>query len=171
MSDAQADRDAYARGLGAILGNLQSLEYAIRAFLLDCEPREVLDGFASEEYVVGNFVSLNPFTNYDTLLQLIRKYNAKVEPSYPDFCIDESVSDLRDALAHGRVAALQPSFPFILVKFNNPRHNETGDKVKVTHNELITREWLSTNTKRVADQVKKIIAAAEAMGMQVFPRE
>ena len=53
------------------------------------------------ELAVGQTRPVNAFTNNDSLGALIKKFNALPAVNH-DHRVDESIVDLRDALAHGR---------------------------------------------------------------------
>jgi hypothetical protein len=60
---------------------------------------------------VGDQIAEDAFTNWDITGKLVEKYNNRIGPVDRSLCIDDSVIELRDALAHGRVSALEPSPP------------------------------------------------------------
>ena len=97
-------------------------------------------------------------TDYSSLQQLINRYNRIVSQTLPDVCVEDWVVELRDALAHGRVASSHPEPPFHLLKFARP----TGSSVTVTYNVAMTSEWLSEQIRGVHDQVRKVASANEA---------
>lgn len=114
----------YELALGQIIVNLHSLEYILRLFLNDMDkkrygnpPPEV----AANEINAGAKVAENYFTNYDTLGDLIKKYNNLIENlGKTELVIDERPVLLRDALAHGRVIYKRPEPPPRLYKFGKP---------------------------------------------------
>lgn len=131
--------EEYTFGVGKLIVNLHSFEFALRAFLWN---REGGSSWAFLESLrEGDTVSENAFTNYDTLGHLITKYNAFVS-SLPNLQVDPSLADLRDALAHGRVASSVPSPPLRLLKFGKP----AGGNVTVTHSIVVDDAWLSEQT-------------------------
>lgn len=114
----------YELALGQIIVNLHSLEYILRLFLNDVDkkryggsPPEV----ATRGIRIGAMVAENYFTNYDSLDQLIKKYNDLIkELGKPALVINEKPVLLRDALAHGRVIYPMPTPPPRLYKFGKP---------------------------------------------------
>ena len=52
---------------------------------------------------MGQRVPVNSFTSYDSLGNLVRQFNAVVETFDSGLVVDETVVELRDLLAHGRV--------------------------------------------------------------------
>lgn len=145
--------EEYTFGVGKLIVNLHSFEFALRAFLWN---REGGSSWAFlESLCEGDTVPENAFTNYDTLGQLIIKYNAFVSSRFPNLQINPSLVDLRDALAHGRVASSVPSPPLRLLKFGKP----AGGNVNVTHSIVVDDAWLSEQKTRVRLQLEKIMEA------------
>lgn len=145
----------YFEGLGKIVANLQSLEFVLRSFLLNSEiatGRSFPESKKLYDMNVDDTVSLNAFTNYDTLRQLISKYNNHPKISSENLTVDESLVEIRDALAHGRVSAPVPSPDLRLLKFDKPQNNQ----VKVTFSVVITKEWFDEQRERVCSAVLKV---------------
>jgi hypothetical protein len=66
----------------------------------------------------GAQVPENALTNWDTLGQLISKYNCVLSAAeVPLYSVDSSVVQVRDALAHGRLSAPIKAFPLTLWRF------------------------------------------------------
>jgi hypothetical protein len=120
-------------GIGRIIINLLSLEFALRLFLYEfhkTDSNEQDQSFDLQSLCVGDWVPETPLTNYDTLGKLIKKVNTKLlERNYSEQ-IDPSIIKFRDALAHGRVLSLQPNGPFSVIKFSKPLNGKV--KVEVT---------------------------------------
>jgi len=137
--------------LGALVANLQSLEFVLRAFLLKDEFRS---GYSPSQSVdldalnKGDTVPLNALTNYDTLSELVRKYNSHPKIPSANLTIDETLVDIRDAIAHGRVSSPIPSCPFTLLKFGKPKLNGT---VEVEFSATMTERWFKEQINRVKD--------------------
>jgi len=154
--------DKHAENLGRLVANMQSLEFALRAFLVN---DEIASGklFAQSANLynmnAGDVVPKNAFTNYDTLGQLIKKYNEHPRISSAGLTIDESLVDIRDAIAHGRVSAATPSSSLKLLKFDMPKNNQ----VKVMFSVLMTKEWFTEQIKRVYSAVLKVTEASEKL--------
>jgi hypothetical protein len=147
--------EEYTFDVGKLIVNLHSLEFALRAFLWN---REGGSSWAFLESLrEGNRVQENAFTNYDTLRQLIAKYNGFVSSPFPDLQVDPSLADLRDALAHGRLASNRPSPPLRLLKFGRP----TGSCVSVTYSIVVDDIWLSEQKTRVRLELEKIMEAEQ----------
>lgn len=151
----------YALLLGKIVSNLQSLEFSLRAFLTN---NEVAKGKSFNidlaKLKVGDQVSVNAFTNYDSLRQCIRKYNGIVARTDPSLCVDETVVDLRDAIAHGRASAPSPTDQLGLLKFDKPN----AGSVTVVFAQQMSAAWLSRQCDSVATLVKRVEQASARFG-------
>jgi hypothetical protein len=148
-----------ACALGRLMVNFHSLEFALRAFLqgLPGAPGFGLPhGIDVYSFPVGTELPLNEFTNYDSLGTLIRKYNDEMR-SRRHSTLDATLIDLRDALAHGRIAARWDDPHTRLLKFSKPE----GENVRITFNEEMTSEWLSAQVKRVNDALQLVLHELE----------
>jgi len=146
--------DSHPYNLGLLLSNFQSLEFALRAFLQnlpDAAPLGIPHGVDIYTCPVGTDLPINAFTNYDSLSDLLKKYNAEMRKAGGSL-IDESLIDLRDALAHGRVAMRGDNVDHHLVKFSRPVDN----KVRVTFNEEMTTIWFKANVDRVSAAIRSV---------------
>lgn len=101
------NRDAQL--LGELVSNLLSLELVLRL--------SKVNHFSLK---IGNIVDENEFTNDDTLVQLIDKYNDYVKSYDPALIIDKSLVSTRDALAHGRIVRSRSEGSSRLLKFDKP---------------------------------------------------
>ena len=92
-----ARSDKYAENLGKLAGNMQSLEFLLRACLLN---DEITGGSPTppdfHELVQGDIVAKNAFTSYDTLRKLIQEYNRSTIAE--GLKTDESLAEIRDAI-------------------------------------------------------------------------
>lgn len=156
------EQDQHPLNLGKLLVDFQSLEFALRAFLLKIED---ISGspFAQfknlHELSEGDEVPENAFTNFDNLGQLIEKYNNNLKIVAMGLGIDKNMVDIRDAIAHGRVSGLTPSPPFKLLKFSKPKNKRT----KVTFSILLTQEWYNQQLARVQNAVITVTRAYEKL--------
>ena len=155
--------DKHFLNLGKLVGNFQSLEFVLRALLINDEiahkgplPKSATD---MDKMNDGDIVPENAFTNWDTLRQLIKKYNGHPKISSAGLTIDEDLVDIRDAIAHGRVSAATPSSPLRLLKLKKPKDNQ----VKVTFSVLMTREWFAEQLGRVYKAVLKVSEANDKL--------
>jgi len=142
--------------------NFQSLEFALRAFLVN---NEIASGIISSQGINptemnrGDIVPENAFTNWNTLKQLIEKYNSNPKVLSAGLIIDKTLVDIQDAIAHGRVSALTPSASPKLLKFSKPEDNQ----VKVTFSVSMTKEWFGEQIKRAYSAVLKVSEANEKL--------
>lgn len=160
--------ESHARGLGAVFANLQSLEFVLRLFLYRRRSRphaffrrgQNLTGLS-----VGAVLPENAVTDYDSLSDLITRYNTIARRSFAGFEIDHTLVTLRDALAHGRVFLPKTGLELRLLKFTRPRHR----KVRVNFAAALTVEWLAAQNARVVREITKIHAAANAARQRRTP--
>ena len=154
--------DNYLRDLGKVIGNLHSLELMLRLFLHNVElkrygspPPEV----SLDKIKVGDFIQENYFVNYDSLGDLVNKYNDIITSRRSsELSVDETTVKLRDAFAHGRILGSQPSPPFKLYKFGRPSRK---CRVKVQRIANLTEKELAEYIRHVLNQIKKIEEACK----------
>lgn len=154
--------DNYQRALGRTVGNLHSLELILRLFLHNFDskrygspPPEV----SLDKIRVGDVVPENYFVNYDSLGDLVRKYNDLVtSQKAPELRVDETTVKLRDAFAHGRVLGLAPTPPFHLYKFGRPSRSR---QVTVEHVTALTESELAGYIRHLFEQIKKVEEACK----------
>jgi hypothetical protein len=80
-NDKSANHEEHAQLLGRIVANLQSLEFALRAYLYNnaVPPHEpFLAGMSLDSLRLGDVVNINAFTDYSSLESLIERYNRLV---------------------------------------------------------------------------------------------
>jgi len=153
--------------MGQLVVNMQSLEFALRAFLYNNE-KEWKKTDTEPEFLKkikeGDMVPENAFTNYDTLGKLIDKYNQIIKPTHSALCVDVDIQHLRDALAHGRVASKSPSpeVPQELVKYSNPKYGP----IKVTHCLILDGQWFNEQIKRTYTNINKVYQS-----VQIFEKQ
>ena len=153
----------YSLNMGKLVANMQSLEFILRGFLHN---REIAKGITPDAKInynnmrKGNIVPNNAFTNCDTLRDLIHKYNTTPEITSANLAIDETLVDIRDAIAHGRISSDDITAPMHLLKFKKPK----GDQVEVSFSELMTKEWLKKQVNRFRDAVITVNTGNEQYG-------
>lgn len=153
--------ESYALALGKIVSNLHGLELLLRVFLHNADkkryrspPPEV----DPDKIKVAADVAENYFTNYDSLGDLIKRYNGLVAGlKAPELRIDETLVRLRDALAHGRVLGSKPEPPLRLYKFGKPTNNQ----VPVIDIIDLTDARLKKEISRVFGESMKVKKACE----------
>lgn len=156
--------DDIAGGIGRIMTNLLSLEFAIRLFLYELEGPQDLS-FDIDQTAVGTRVNETPLTNYDALGTLIKKLNILLSRRGLAARIDESLVELRDALAHGRLLSPQPQGPFRLHKFGKPQNG----LVLLTCSINISSEWIAMQIRRTSSEIRKTVILARSLGLASFP--
>jgi hypothetical protein len=155
MNDAY--EQSYALLLGQIFANLQGLEFAVRALLYakaDLPHVEMRKDKNLYEYRVGEQVPENAMTSYDSLGKLIDRYNKLAAPERK---IDEGIVDLRDALAHGRLASPGSSNHFWLLK----TRREPDGLVTVSFVQEMTEDWLKSQIRRTQAELQKVTGNSE----------
>jgi len=152
--------DRHALGIGQIIGNLHSLELAMRLFLDRAKsgnssaPKPDLFSLKA-----GDRVGVTPFTNYDSLGRVIDRYNERVAGINPELSVDKSVVELRDALAHGRLLTRVPQRPIRLFRFSAPH----GTTVEVSMALDVTDEWIAEQRRRLYAEIQKVSEAADML--------
>lgn len=149
----------HATQLGKVVANLLSLEFLLRAYLYehvstpsDCD---LAFGAQLESLSVGDEVTENAFTSFDTLRQLIAAYNTHVADHAAHLRVDERIVNLRDAIAHGRVSAPVEAEHLRLIKFSNPRHGA----LVVLVNEELNPSWFTEQIRWTRDEMLKVADA------------
>ena len=144
--------------LGKLLVNFQSLEFALRAFLSTIErPNDkAAETPAIEDLKEGDEVPEDAFTNYDSLRELLKKYNDAVARSSVGEAIDDDLVTLRDALAH-RVWSLEPLPPLRLLKFKKPVESRT----EVAYSAVMDEAWFRSNRSRIHAALTRVSEAQE----------
>jgi len=155
--------DKHLMLLGQLVGSIQSLEFSLRIALYFKNNSKLPPDL--QRMKVGDIVTENQLTNYDTLGELINKYNHEIADVYSFSRVDEKMVALRDAIAHGRVTSSELTEHSRLIKFNKP---EDG-KVTVTFSEEMNFEWISKKTKEVIEKSHSIIAAT--FKIKRYPKE
>lgn len=135
--------DEHAQRLGRLVGNLQSLELALRAFLQQLPgARSFGLPYGTDVYAfpVGSEIPENELTSWDTLGQLLRRFNDEMRRQARPSIEQVGLVELRDALAHGRISADSDGGNLRLLKFSKPRER----RVRITFNECMTPEWFES---------------------------
>ena len=148
-------KDHFER-LGRLVANMQSFELALRIFHHNDELANGLPPPSKvySELKAGDIVKKDAFTNWDTLQRLTTKYNKDKRVISSDLIIDEDLVNIRDAIAHGRIASTDPSITSkTLLKFKRP----IGDTVEVEYSTVMSREWLNEQMDRFHYAIRKVI--------------
>ena len=151
--------EEHTLNLGKLIVNLHSLEFSLRVFL--CEAHK-------ESFLIPNIgqksVTETHLTNYDSLGQLIGKYNEIVTSANAQFLVDTSVVELRDAIAHGRVMSRTQNPPLRIFKFNKPN----SGLVDVTYDQTMDQQWYDDSRRFVYDQNEKVRDYGKRLGFNSF---
>jgi hypothetical protein len=149
----------HALRLGKLLGNLQSLEVLLRVYLLKVGAGSTAGHVTKKPYwdlVVGEIVDDDEFSNFDTLGQLVEKYNQDIAIREPALAVDTRMIAVRDLLAHGRIAATaEDSTTLKAVKFKKPQ----GGKAEVSVSVLMDDAWFDTNIACCGAQLVNVSSA------------
>jgi len=155
------DLSEHATMMGKLLVSFQCLEYALRAFLYERRdpPHEPLaSGTDLDTMTFGDVLPENAITRWDSLTHLIKRYNRAISDG--QLAVDPSLVDLRDALAHGRMAASLSERNLALIKFTRPY----AGRVEVGFREELSKEWREI-------QIKRVLAECEKVGREASSRK
>lgn len=141
----------HLENLGRLVTNIQTLEVTIRACLFEDElAKGISKQLSNVKFVKGELLPESAYTNWDTLSELIRKYNEL--PISKGLTIDENIVDIRDAMAHGRVFSFAPEGIPMLVRFNKPKNNQ----VEVEFGASMTEQWFGEQIARLFKEFRKV---------------
>lgn len=143
--------DEYHIYLGKLLGNFQSLEFILRGFLQQlpsARPMGIPHWKSIYSYKVGEELPVNEMTSYDSLEELIHKFNSVARKKWFSK-INIGIAKIRDAIAHGKVSLSSDKSTPRLLKFSKPKDN----KVTVIFNEILNKEWFTKEIKKVHDAI------------------
>lgn len=152
--------EQHAFMLGQLISNLLSLELVARAVLKAVETNGNWRWFDGKE---GEFIEESALTNYLSLGDILKKYNALdclTEREKVDF---KDIVDLRDALAHGRVwkpSEAEDDAPYFLTKFGKPKNG----KVQITFHVPMSRAWFSTQGNLINKAMVAVHTAQNRLG-------
>jgi hypothetical protein len=161
VAEGDAMASDHALRLGKLIGNLQSLEVLLRVYLLKVGAAATAGRTTKKpnwDLVVGETVDDDEFSNYDTLGQLVAKYNQDIAMREPALSVDTSVIAVRDLLAHGRVAGTaEDTTTLKAIKFHKPQ----GGKAVVSMSVLLDDAWFDINIVRCLAQIKSVAGAIQ----------
>lgn len=150
------DADEYNLKLGTLVGNILCLEFVLRAFLINSEiasGRTFPQSVNLNKLKEGDIVPENAFTNNDSLRELINKYNMHPRISTSNLTLDKTLSDIRNAIGHGRISGDTPGVSSLhLLNFNHPKNKQ----VKVKFSAPLSREWFDRQISRFYDATLKV---------------
>ena len=153
--DSSMEARTHCLMLGQIIANLQSLELRLRSYLYMNQVKQDSSKKGPEGWDVfflkkGASVIENAFSNYDSLDELITKYNNLVASDEEQ--VDQTITDIRDLLAHGRTVSPIAALDLRIFKFSRA----TNGRVTVTHAEDMTPEWLNQKNQQVLAAMRKV---------------
>jgi len=144
--------EQHARGMGKLMINFQSLEFSLRLFLCEANNETVKLPDTSPTQM-----EVTHMTNYDSLGDLLEKYNSIASKSASSFIIDTSLVKIRDAIAHGRTLSSSLNSPVRLFKFSKPKNN----MVKVVYDQVLDEAWYKENIRKVFEQIRKVYTCSK----------
>lgn len=150
------DTQQHAFHLGGLIGNLQSLEIAMRLALAQLPGSVVKDTYGDDfrNAPVGTRVPISNLSSYASLRELINAFNIAFTPATR---LDLSLVTLRDALAHGRVFAGPCEEEFRIVKFAKP--SKGALEVAVEYSAVMNEAWFIENKTRVRSAMETVATA------------
>lgn len=130
----------YPNQVGKLITHLHAVEYALRGRLSYHDAK--VDGRPAadlrlRDVQVGDRLAVNS-TSYESLRQLIEKYNSSLPTEDADLELDPTIAELRDAFAHGRIVPLEDEKTIRLVKFGRPQDGQ----VTVEFAQTLELRWL-----------------------------
>jgi hypothetical protein len=145
--------DDHLTGLGKVIGNLHALEHILRIFLCDanCEALEYPSSGATT-------VTETHLTNHASLGPIIDEYNGSLGPTEQQYRIDPTVVDIRDALAHGRIASAIDAFPVTLFKFGK---KDAAGNIPVERVDVLNESWFSDKRALLGKQIDAVLACSK----------
>ena len=144
--------DWHLWNVGMLIAQLQSLEFSARIAIATMTGTR--SGADLRALQPGQWASEDPITNYDQLTTVLAKFNGLVS-ARQQLNVAEIVN-LRDQLAHGRVASGDPTFPLILLKFGR----SLDGKVPVLARIEMTETWFANQWGLVFEALQTVYLAA-----------
>ncbi len=161
--------DNHALPFGRLMGNILSLEFFLREFLFKAAGNSD-DSFPElakfDELKEGDSITLNAFTTDKYFREVVERYNKDSRIKKRGLVINNTLVDLRNALAHGLIYGLTPSPPFRLLHFERHRDKvKRKDIVSIKLNSLLTIQWFNeqiVQVRLVMENVEKAIKLLES---------
>ena len=149
--------------MGELFGNLLSLELTLREILHAWEVEVgACEASHPSRWELGAWVPENAMTTNDNLGDLIDKANKLFSMRGLTHRVDPLLVDLRNGLAHGRLAVTsQPDIRISMWRFSAPR----DDRVKVRFAQDMTPDWLDSQIRRAYDEMSKARQAGADLGL------
>jgi hypothetical protein len=151
----------HLEGLGKVIGNLLTLELMLRVFL--CEA-------AGENLDYPNpgdtHVDETHLTNRKSLKPIIVEYNSGLNlTERQQYAVDLSVVEIRDALAHGRIASSVAAFPATLYKFGD---KDQSGKLVVERVDVLDKKWFSEKRILIRKQIDAVVACSKSRAYKMI---
>jgi len=146
--------EEYAFHMGSLMANFQSLEFSLRAFLQnqpDARPIGIPYGQDVYATLIGEEIAESELSSYDSLGELIKKYNQIAEERGLTK-VDPTLVDVRDALAHGRISAPIEGAHMRLIKYSRPKNG----RVTVTFNAVLSEDWFRAEKGRAVGALMSV---------------
>ncbi len=141
----------HALGIGKIIGNLQSFEFLTRAFLAEANRQKLELPSAETTELPETYI-----TNRSSLRQIIEKYNETLSPSEQKYRVDPQVTEIRDAIAHGRLLANSTTPPLTLYKFANVN----AASIPIVYRAAVDADWIESQRKLIYAQMQHVLSCA-----------
>lgn len=148
----------HALALGTLVTDLLTLEFLLRLFLYETRSRREISFVRGQNLSglrVGKVLPENAVTDYDSLGELICRFNVTAPKQTAGAKIAEDLVNLRNALAHGRLFVHKTGLSLQLVKFTKPHKR----KVKVELAARLTLAWFAKQSACVRAEIEKVRAA------------
>jgi len=139
--------------LGGVVGNFQALEFLLRLFLGGENEMFRLPLKRAKE---GDTLPECQFTDWSSLGQLIGKANVRFLRLGLPQRLDTSLSNVRDALAHGRVFSPENEPDALLFKFSHPKRGRVTVEARYT----LDDKTLTDFRGRTSDAIEMVAAGA-----------
>lgn len=146
--------DNYYENIGQTISQFHSLEFVLRNFLFIHSKMNINNRpLPADLYKlkVNDETNETEFTNFDSLGILIKNAN-KILITKGKPPIDLYLVEVRDCLAHGRVASIDSLNNKILLKFTQPKNK----KVKLSHKIELTEQWFNVINKELNNYINVI---------------
>lgn len=150
MPTFEENHAALPERLGRLVANLLSLESSLRLFLLKVDGDDFVD-LNPHAAPVGEWLNLTALTDFRPLSHVVDRYNKLAEID-GESVIESKIVELRNAIAHGRLGAVDGEDCFRLIKYGSP---EDG-KVRVEFNQECSEQWFKEVNGLVREAIIRV---------------
>jgi hypothetical protein len=155
--------DKHSLAFGNLMGNILSLEFLLRVFLLKTTDNSD-DSFPEwdrfNELKEGDLITLNAFTKDRYFSEVVSRYNSDSRIKKRGLHINDSLVDLRNALAHGLISGLNPSPPLRLLHID---FNKKQGVKFIKFSALMTTDWFNKQIVQVRLAMENVEKAIELL--------